>query len=292
MTDPRIDPTGSPGPEGGSSPPTSGGKRPSRHGLFHRGVRSTGTAGASAAGVTTASRTTAASATVPAQAEAPSARSRYGQDPGDYEASAAGRADAGAGMLSKAANLSWALLLLGALVMIGLGICLLVWPSASLTVVAILIGAAVAVSGAIRLWEGFTAHGESSAMRVGYVVIGLLAVFVGLYLLRHHALSLFLVAFVTGVYFVAHGIADIGVALSVQAPGRGLRGILGLFSIGAGLVMVVWPGISLVILLTIMGAWLLFYGIVVGAMAFSLRRAAKAVTQPRTTSTTAMPARA
>ena len=126
-------------------------------------------------------------------------------------------------MIAKASNASWMLLLLGALVMVGLAICLLVWPNASLTVVAVLIGAAVAVSGVVRLWEGFTAHGASAGMRTAYVVVGLLAVFVGLYLLRHHSLSLFLVAFVTGVYFVAHGIADIGVAFSVRATAVGAR---------------------------------------------------------------------
>jgi uncharacterized membrane protein HdeD (DUF308 family) len=306
MTDPRIDPAGSPGPESGTSPQKSSGQRPSRHGLFHRSSRgkdSSGagmsgsgasSTGASAAGTTTASRTSAAGATVPQQAgqapSAPSARARYGEEYGEYGAGPAGRGETGADVIAKAANQSWLLLSLGALVMIGLGICLLVWPSASLTVVAVLIGAAVAVSGLIRLWEGFTARDQSGGMRAAYVVIGLLAVFVGLYLLRHHTLTLFIVAFVTGVYFVAHGFADIGVALSVKAPGRVLRGILGLFSIAAGLVLVVWPGISLLLLLTIMGAWLLFYGVVVGAMAFSLRRSAKAVTKLSATSTTAMPA--
>ncbi len=111
-------------------------------------------------------------------------------------------------------------------------------------------------------------------MRTAYIVIGLLAVVVGIYCLRHHALSLFLLAFVTGVYFILQGVAEIGGAASA-ASGRGLRTILGLFSIAAGLVLVIWPSISLVLLFTIMGAWLLFYGLVLGGLAFSLRRSAK-----------------
>jgi uncharacterized membrane protein HdeD (DUF308 family) len=165
--------------------------------------------------------------------------------------------------------------LLGGIGMVALGIALLVWPNASLTIVAILIGAAVLVSGLVRLYEGFTARAESGGMRTAYVVIGLVAVVAGIYLLRHHALSLFVVAFVTGVYFIMHGVSDLGVAFSGLAPNRGLRGVLGLFSLAAGIIMIIWPGITLVLLLTIVAAWLIFYGLVLAALSFGLRRAAK-----------------
>lgn len=183
----------------------------------------------------------------------------------------------GNSVLAAAAQASWAAVLFGGLCMIAAGILLLVWPRATLTVVAVLIGLALIVSGLIRLYEGFTARGESGGMRAAYVVLGLLAVLAGLYCLRHHALSLWLVAFVTGVYFIMHGIADIGVAISERAPGRGLRALLGVFSIAAGIVMVAWPALSLVLLLTIVGAWLLFYGLSLIFLAFSLRGAAKRI---------------
>ena len=97
-------------------------------------------------------------------------------------------------------------------------------------------------------------------MRTAYVVIGLVAVVAGIYLLRHHALSLFVVAFVTGVYFIMHGVSDLGVAFSGVAPNRGLRGVLGVFSLAAGIIMIIWPGITLV-LLTIVAAWLIPSGL-------------------------------
>ncbi len=171
--------------------------------------------------------------------------------------------------------------------MVGLGIALLVWPNASLTVIAILIGAALIVSGFVRLYEGFAARGESGGMRTAYVIIGLLAVIAGLYCVRHHALSLFLVAFVTGVYFIMHGIADIGVALTARVPGRVLRGVLGVFSLAAGILMIAWPGITLVLLLTLVAAWLIFYGLMLAALSFGLRRAGKtAASSKRTTTAT------
>jgi uncharacterized membrane protein HdeD (DUF308 family) len=200
-------------------------------------------------------------------------RDQYG---GEEAAAADGRGDS---LLAAAARQSWPAVLLGGLGMIALGICLLVWPHASLTVVAILIGAAILVSGLIRLWEGLAASNRSGGMRAAYVVIGIVAVLAGLYCLRHHALSLFLLTFLISVYFIAHGISDLAVAFSAPVPGRGIRAVLGICSLAAGIIMLVWPAITLVLLLTIAGAWLIFYGLVLGGLAFSLWRASRTLTQ-------------
>src|SRR5215831_2044684 len=165
-------------------------------------------------------------------------REQYGRDwygrSEPEEAPADVRGDA---LLARAARQSWPIVAIGALAMIALGVMLLVWPHASLTVVAILIGAAILVSGLARLWEGLTASNRSGGMRAAYVVIGLVAVLLGLYCLRHHALSLFIVTFLISVYFIAHGIADLGVALSAGVPGRGVRAVLGVCSLAAGIII-------------------------------------------------------
>ncbi|MBO0833874.1 MAG: DUF308 domain-containing protein [Actinobacteria bacterium] len=222
---------------------------------------------------------------VPSQYEPESygARQQAGYPPRPSWAEEAGPAEVrGDALLAAAARQSWPVVLLGGLGMIALGIMLLVWPHASLTVVAILIGAALVVSGLVRLWEGFTASNASGGMRAAYVVIGLLAVLAGLYCLRHHALSLFIVAFLIGVYFIVHGLSDMGVALSARVPGRTIRGVLGICSLAAGVILIVWPAITLILLLTIAGAWLIFYGLVLGGLAFSLWRAARALTRHAT----------
>jgi uncharacterized membrane protein HdeD (DUF308 family) len=296
MTDPRIDPAGTPGQVGGPSPSGSSGRQ-TRHGLFHRGGQARqGSAGSSTGSTATATRTTSTTGTtVPQQTgqapaeqagHVPASRAPYRDEYG-YETGQTG--DPGARMLASAANKSWPALILASLGMIALGILLLVWPHASLTVVAILIGAALVVSGLVKLWEGFTAQGDTGGKRAAYIVIGLVAAIAGIYCLRHHALSLYLVAFVTGVYFIMHGFADLGVAFSARGGGRGLRAVLGIFSLAAGLIMVIWPGITLVLLLTLVAAWLLFYGVVVGALAFSVRKEAKALTERSKTTTMTAP---
>jgi len=234
------------------------------------GTRQTGATpseGATEGGVKT--RTSQAQATVPQQ---------YGpQAERPAEGETAGMPGAGprASMIAGAAGRAWPGVVLCALGMIALGIMLLVWPAAALTLVAVLIGAAVLVAGLVKLFEAFTASNHSGGMRAGYIAIGLLAVLAGTYLMLHHALSLFLLAFVAGVFFIAHGVADIGAAISGDVPGRTVRAVLGVFSIAAGIIMVVWPAITLVLLVTLVAAWLLFYGLMLGGLAYSLRKASK-----------------
>ncbi len=171
---------------------------------------------------------------------------------------------------------SWLVVLTAAVACVAVGILLLVWPSATLTIVAILLGVSLLVSGLLRLFDGFTAREESGGMRAAYIVIGLLAILVGLYCLRHRDVTIFLLALLVGAYWIVHGVADLGVAAtSGPMPGRGLRVVGGLFSLAAGIVVLFWPGISLVLLLTITGAWLLFYGVVLAMLAFRLRRELK-----------------
>jgi uncharacterized membrane protein HdeD (DUF308 family) len=293
MTEPRsgpLDDSGLPGGSGpsGSGPPadkSSGSTGQGDMGQQPTGPGSTGatsvggpgqeagggaapseSAGTQGGGVRT--RTSAPQATVPQQYGPPTERA-------GTDTEAAVIAGAGDRMIATAAGRAWPGVLFGGLGMIALGVMLLVWPAASLTIGAILIGAAVLVSGVVKLFEGFTASNLSGGMRAGYIAIGLLAVLAGCYLLVHHALSLFLLAFVAGVYFIAHGVTEMGVGISGHVPARTARIVLGIFSIAAGIVMVVWPAISLVLLLTVAAAFLLFYGLVLCGLAYSLNKASK-----------------
>jgi uncharacterized membrane protein HdeD (DUF308 family) len=275
MTDPQNSPVNQPAGSGqpmGSGQPKAGA---TGSGMPDTGSTSTGATGAGMTGsgsshVVTETRATTQKNVPPQLGRPAETRTRgYG------EQIATPGLGGGGGIMSRAANFSWGAVLLGGLCMLAAGIALLVWPHVTLTIVAWIIGAALVVSGFMRLYEGFTSDDKSGGMKAAYVVIGILAVIAGVFCLRDHALSLFLVAFVTGLYFILHGIADIGVAASGKVSGRGVRGVLGAFSLFAGIIMVVWPGLTLVLLLSIVGAWLILYGVVLAGLAFGLRKAAK-----------------
>jgi uncharacterized membrane protein HdeD (DUF308 family) len=190
------------------------------------------------------------------------------------------------GVTAAIAGLAWGAVLACALGVIAVGIMLLVWPSATLTVVAILIGAGLLVAGVMRLVDGIAARSESGGMRAADIIIGLLAIVAGLYCLKHHSLTVVVLALVVGAYWVIHGVGDlVGAASAGPVPGRGLRVVAGLFSIAAGVIVLFWPGISLILLLTILGAWLLFYGVVLAGLALWMRRDSRQDRAPRTART-------
>jgi uncharacterized membrane protein HdeD (DUF308 family) len=179
------------------------------------------------------------------------------------EADGSGTAGNVGGLGPAIARMAWTAALAAAIGMLAAGVLLLVWPKATLTVVAILIGAALLVAGVFRLIDGIMARGQGGGMRAADVVIGLLAIVAGLYCIKHNALTILVVALVVGAFWIIHGVGDLVTAATQgPVPGRGLRIVTGLFSLAAGLVILFWPGISLILLLTVLGAWLLFYGVV------------------------------
>jgi uncharacterized membrane protein HdeD (DUF308 family) len=198
----------------------------------------------------------------------------------DYGTDAAGTRSSGPGPYERETAAAWAsgwqVVLLVAVLTLAVGVILLVWPHATLVVVAALIGAALLITGLFRLISGFTARNVSGGTRAAYVIIGLLATLAGLYCLRHLSVTVVLVAFIVGVFWTLHGIVELIVAAtSGPGTGRGLRAFTGLLSLAAGLIVMFWPSISLNILLWVMGIWLLAYGLMLGVLAFQVRHIAK-----------------
>jgi uncharacterized membrane protein HdeD (DUF308 family) len=202
------------------------------------------------------------------------------------EMGASGMRGGSGGLGPAVARMAWTAALAAAIGMLAVGVLLLVWPKATLTVVAILIGAALLVAGVFRLVDGVMDRGQGGGMRAADVVIGILAIVAGLYCIKHHALTILVVALVVGAFWIIHGVGDlITAATQGHVPGRGLRVVTGLFSLAAGIVVLFWPGISLILLLTVLGAWLLFYGVVLAILALRLRRDSKPSTSSRATAT-------
>jgi len=170
---------------------------------------------------------------------------------------------------------TWPAFLAAGLAGLVVGLLLLVWPKATLTIAAVLIGASLVVAGLLRLIDGFTDHDASGGRRAASVVIGLLAIIVGLYLLRHHNVTIAVLAIVVGLFWVMHGIADIAAGLfHGPFPDRGLTVFAGALSLIAGFIVLFWPAISLTFLVAVIGAWLIVYGILMTVLALRLRHGA------------------
>jgi uncharacterized membrane protein HdeD (DUF308 family) len=187
----------------------------------------------------------------------------------------------GFGLGSDVAAAAWPAFMAAGIGSLIVGVILLAWPKETLTVAAILIGAALIVAGLLRLVDGFTAHESSGGRRVASVVIGLLAIVLGLYCMRHYHVTIAALAIIVGLFWVIHGIADIGIGLfGGGLPGHGLTVLAGVLSLGAGLIVLFWPTISLTVLVVVIGIWLIVYGILAAILALRLRRTGSAPPGP------------
>src|SRR5215472_14635468 len=179
------------------------------------------------------------------------------------------------------ARSAWPALLSAGLGCLVVGILLLAWPKATLLVAAVLIGVSLVLAGLERLIHGFTAHDASGGRRVGSVVVGLLAIVVGLYLIRHYHITVAAIAIVVGLFWVIRGITDITLGLfGGPASGRGIAVLVGALSLAAGLIVLFWPTISLTILVAVIGIWLVVYGVFMMILAFRVRRLGSAGSGP------------
>jgi uncharacterized membrane protein HdeD (DUF308 family) len=178
----------------------------------------------------------------------------------------------------------WGWLLFFGILMVAAGVCAVVWPGPTVLVLAILFGIQIIVSGIFSFINAFAAD-ESGGMRVWNVILGLLGIVVGLYAVRHILVSVVALALLIGIYWVAYGIVQIYMAIAHrELPHRGWMGFIGALSVIAGIIVIAWPGPSLVTLALVLGIWLIIYGIMEIVLAFRERSAIShvrhAVTSP------------
>jgi len=179
--------------------------------------------------------------------------------------------ETGTGSTQRADN-SWIIMLVGAAVTFVLGLIIVVWPHATLSVIAILVGIQLLVLGIIGLIAGFTSE-SSAGVRTVDIVLGLLGILVGLYFIRHLTVTVTLLAILLGVFWVMRGIVDLIVAaVAGPVPGRWIKAVIGVISLAAGLIVLFKPNESLKFLLVVLGIYLMLYGLVLAFWAFQTRR--------------------
>ncbi|RVW11414.1 hypothetical protein EGT67_03090 [Prescottella agglutinans] len=158
------------------------------------------------------------------------------------------------------------------LLTLGLGIAVLVWPDATLFVVAVLIAIQVFAFGIIQIIRSFAEVGAPTAARTLTGLSGALAILLGFLVLRSPLQTLVIITLVIGAWWVFRGVLDI-VAGASEVPGNRAFGIvLGIISVVAGAIVLLQPELSLGVFVIVVGVWMILYGLIVVASAFLARR--------------------
>ncbi|UQA90683.1 HdeD family acid-resistance protein [Streptomyces halobius] len=160
------------------------------------------------------------------------------------------------------ANAGWQILLSTGVASIALGVVVLAWPGATLTVVGVLFGIYLLAIGFFQLAGAFGAHVPGHLRVLGFVS-GALCVLLGLVAFRGPAQSLLLLALWIGFGWVLRGSMMTAMALSVRhLPARGWQIFLGVVNLLAGIVLVVSPFESIGILTLVAGIVLIVMGVI------------------------------
>lgn len=173
----------------------------------------------------------------------------------------------------------------GAVVAIGvvsvvLGVIVLVWPKATLLVVAIVFGLQLIAAGAVRIAVTRELPADPGWVRPVSIALGVLTIIAGIICLFRPGTSLVVIAILIAAGWIAEGVAALahGFASGRSAGARVFLLVFGAISIIAGIVVAVWPGETLVILTRVGGILLIVLGVAELVTVFVARRAVRTAT--------------
>jgi uncharacterized membrane protein HdeD (DUF308 family) len=169
----------------------------------------------------------------------------------------------------------WSVVGLGALSVL-LGIVVLVWPEATLRVMAWLAGVWLVVGGLVRIFGAFVT-GRGVGRQVLSGIVGVVLVLIGAACLRDLVRSVSLLAVVVAVTWVLSGIAETVMAAEATGRTRGVLVAVGVLSIVFGLVFLFLPSLSLFVLVVMTGAGFIGTGALQVVVGLQLRRSAHEV---------------
>lgn len=158
-----------------------------------------------------------------------------------------------------------------------LGTVVLIWPGDSIVVASVVFGVNLLVSGIAQAIAAFTVE-MSLGSRVLFFITGALSVMLGYFAFRdfNNGAAVWMLAIWIGVGFIFQGVTATVLAIDVPGlPARGWYIFGGILAVIAGVVTMVWPISSIVVLAIVAGAWLVVDGITQVVWALSARHTVK-----------------
>jgi uncharacterized membrane protein HdeD (DUF308 family) len=136
-----------------------------------------------------------------------------------------------------------------------------------------LFGLNLVVVGVFRFVATFAPR-ESAGERALTLFVGILAICLGILMMRNTIATVKLFAVLLGLFWLIYGIVGFFQAVAHKdTPSRGWRAFMGTVSAIAGIVVVSYPGISIGTLTIVIGIWLMILGLMEIFAAFQLKKA-------------------
>jgi len=165
----------------------------------------------------------------------------------------------------------WWLFLVGGIIAIAAGVLALVYPHITISVVALIFGIYLIISGLIELVAGIAEDDVDGGVRVLAALLGIISLIAGVTVLRHPGQSLLVVALVVGIYLIIAGVLTIYRG-ATRTDGRGVNIAVGCLDVIAGVIIAAWPSIGLTTLVLFVGIMFIIRGIAAIYLAFQVKK--------------------
>lgn len=173
----------------------------------------------------------------------------------------------------------WYLPVLRGVAAVLLGIVALVWPGVAVLTVVTLLGILWIIDGVLAVVDGFRRRGTPGAAWT--IFFGVVSVLAGLVLVIRPGMSASVLVMLAGIWAVVGGIVLAISAVSARkAVGRGWGwGVaLGVLTLAFGVVLLVAPGLSAVVLAIVLGIYAIVGGVLLVVVGFQIRSLGKRAT--------------
>lgn len=166
----------------------------------------------------------------------------------------------------------WALALRGVLSIV-VGFLALTKPGVTLAALVLLIGAYMFVDGVFAIMASL--RGMRTGDRWGWMLVeGILGIVAGIIVFRTPATGALVLLWLVAFWAITHGIAEIaaGIKLRKIIEKEWLLILAGALSLALGIYVLMRPGVGLLLLVTWVGVYALFAGILMLMLAFKVRK--------------------
>jgi uncharacterized membrane protein HdeD (DUF308 family) len=166
----------------------------------------------------------------------------------------------------------WALALRGVLAIL-VGVLALTKPGATLAALVLLIAAYMFVDGVFAIMASL--RGMRTGDRWGWMLVeGILGIVAGIIVFRTPATGALVLLWLVAFWAITHGIAEIaaGIKLRKIIDNEWLLIIAGVLSLALGIYVLMRPGVGLLLLVTWVGVYALFAGILMLMLSLKIRK--------------------
>ena len=166
----------------------------------------------------------------------------------------------------------WALALRGVLGIL-LGLVALTRPGVTLAAIILLVGAYMFVDGVVAIMASL--RGMRAGDRWGWMLVeGIIGIVAGIIVFRTPATAAIVLVWLVAFWAIMHGAAEIGAGIRLRKmiENEWLLILAGVLSLALGIFILMRPGLGVLLLVTWIGVYALFAGIVTLMLAFRVRR--------------------